>query len=131
MPISKAMNIKGLLGNIWPSNSVRPVDKTERAIKSDSTGDRDANGQQAGGGDPQQHEPMTEEQLQKALEQLRNLPAVKEHNWIVELLVVENKRFAMVKETNGTVIRRIPEQDLWTLQTGNEPGKGQLLKKTA
>jgi uncharacterized FlaG/YvyC family protein len=125
------MNIKGLLGNIWPTNSVRPVDKTERAIKSDSTSDRDANGQQAGGGDSQQHEPMTDEQLQKALEQLRNLPGVKEHNWEVELLIIENKKFAVVKDSGGTVIRRIPELDLWTLPTGNDPGKGQLLKKTA
>jgi len=74
---------------------------------------------------------MTEEQLKKALEELRNLPAIKEHNWQVELSVVENKKFAIVKDINGTIIRRIPELELWTLPKGNEPGKGQLLKKTA
>lgn len=125
------MNIKGLLGNIWPTSPLRPAEKTERAIKADSTSDRDANGQQAQGEEQPQHEPMTEEQLQKALEQLRNLPGVKEHNWLVELSVVENKKFVIVKDVNGTVIRRIPELDLWSLQSGGEPGKGQLLKKTA
>jgi len=125
------MNIKGLLGNIWPISPLRPAEKTERAIKADSTSDRDANGQQAQGEEQPQREPMTEEQLQKALEQLRNLPGVKEHNWLVELSVVENKKFVIVKDVNGTVIRRIPELDLWSLQSGNEPGKGQLLKKTA
>jgi len=115
-----------------PTGPLRPATAPEKAIKSDSTTDRDANGQQAGGGDQQHREPMTDEQLQKALEQLRNLPAIKEHHWTVELVVIENKNFAFVKDSNGTVIRRIPELDLWTLPQGNEPGgKGQLLKKSA
>ncbi|MBS1970027.1 MAG: hypothetical protein JSU04_06950 [Bdellovibrionales bacterium] len=126
------MNIKGLLGNILPTSPIRGASKTERAIKSDSTTDRDANGQQAGGGNQEHREPMTDEQIQKALEQLRNLPGVKDHNWSVELTLIENKKFVLVKDTNGTVIRRIPELDLWTLPAGNDPGaKGQLLKKSA
>jgi uncharacterized FlaG/YvyC family protein len=123
------MNIKGLLGNILPISPIKPG-KTDKAIKSDSTSDRDANGQQAG--QEQQHrEPMSEEQLQKALEHLRNLSGVKEHNWEVELSVIENRKFVIVKDINGTIIRRIPELDLWTLQPDSQPGKGQLLKKTA
>jgi hypothetical protein len=126
------MNIKGLLGNMLPTSPIRGASKTERTIKSDSTTDRDANGQQAGGGNQEHREPMTDEQIQKALEQLRNLPAVKEHGWSVELTLIETKKFVLVKDTNGTVIRRIPELDLWTLPTANEPGaKGQLLKKSA
>lgn len=125
------MNIKGLLGNILPTSPLRPAERTEKAIKSDSTSDRDANGQMAQGGEQEHHEPMSDEQLQKALEQLRNLAAVKEHNWIVELTVIENKKFALVKDINGTIIRRIPELDLWTLPQNGDTGKGQLLKKTA
>ncbi|HEY8272489.1 MAG TPA: hypothetical protein VIG33_16470 [Pseudobdellovibrionaceae bacterium] len=125
------MNIKGLLGNILPTNPIRLIQKTEKTIKSDSTSDRDANGQQAGGGEQQQREPMTEEQLNKALEQVRNLSGVKEHNWSVELSVIENRRFVVVKDISGNIIRRIPELDLWTLPEGNESGKGQIFKKTA
>lgn len=126
------MNIKGLLGNILPTSSIRGASKTERAIKSDSTTDRDANGQEAGGGDQQHREPLTDEQIQKSLEQLRNLAAVKEHNWTVELTIIENKKFVLIKDTSGTVIRRIPELDLWTLPSATDPGaKGQLLKKSA
>ncbi len=126
------MNIKGLLGNMLPTNPIRGASKTERAIKSDSAADRDANGQQAGAGNQQHREPMTDEQIQKALEQLRNFSAIKEHGWLVELFLIENKKFVLIKDTNGTVIRRIPELDLWTLPAGNEPGaKGQLLKKSA
>lgn len=125
------MNIKGLLGNMIPTSPIRAVGKTERTIKSDSTSDRDANGQQAGGGEQQHREPMTEEQIKKALEQLRNLPAIKEHQWLVELSIIENKKFAIVKDNSGTIIRRIPELELWTLPEASELGKGQLLKRTA
>jgi hypothetical protein len=125
------MNIKGLFSNIIPMNPIRPAGKTEKAIKSDATSDRDANGQQASGGEPEHREPMTEEQLSKALEALRNLPAIKEHQWLVELSIVETKRFAIVKDAQGAVIRRIPEIELWTLPNGSDTGKGQLLKRTA
>jgi hypothetical protein len=124
------MNIKGFFSNIMPTIPIRPIGKTERALKSDATSDRDANGQQAGG-EPEHREPMTEEQLQKALEQLRNLPAIKEHRWVVELLKVEDRRFAVVKDVEGTIIRRIPELELWTLPSSTDTGKGQLLKRTA
>ncbi len=125
------MNIKGLFGNILPTGPLRPIAKVEKGIKSDSTSDRDANGQQARGDEQPHHEPMSDEQLQKVLEQLRNLSGVKEHNWSVELSVVENKKFAIVKDTNGNIIRRIPELDFWTLFQGSESGKGQLFKKSA
>ena len=125
------MNIKGLFGaNISPISPIK-AGATQRTIKSDSTSDRDANGQQAGGGEQQQREPMNEEQIQKALDHLKNLPGVKEHNWQVELVIVENKKFVIVKDSNDVIIRRIPELDLWTLESDSLQGKGQLLKKTA
>jgi len=125
------MNIKGLLANILPTTPISSSARAEKAIKSDSTSDRDANGQQAGGGEEQQREPMSDEQLEKALEQLRNLSGVKEHHWKVELCIIENKKFVLVKDINDQIIRRIPELELWTLRSDSQQGKGQLLKKTA
>lgn len=125
------MNIKGLLGpQISPM--VRPTEKVDRAIHSDQTRDRDANGQQTFGEQQQQREPMTDEQLQKALEHLRQLPAVKEHRWTVELMVTADlKKFVLIKDNLGTLIRRIPEIDLWSLTADDQPPKGQLLKRSA
>jgi len=125
-----SMNIKGLISNIIPNTEPR-VDRTERTIKSDSSHDRDANGQQAF--DDQQrkkHEPMTEEQLEKAMDHLRNLPATKEHKWTVSLESETQSRFVLVKDNLGNLIRRIPEEDLWTLPTDNT-SRGQLLKRAA
>ena len=123
------MNIKGLVGNIIP-NEVRGVSRTERAIKSDETHDRDANGQEASSQQQEQREPMTDEQLEKALAHLRNLSSFKEHKWTVQMETNHLGRFAVVKDNLGTVIRRIPELELWTLPSDSEP-RGQLLKKTA
>lgn len=126
------MNIKGLLGaQIIPS--VRATEKVDRAIHSDMTHDRDANGQQLfDGGQGQQKEPMSEEQMEKALESLRNLPAVKEHKWTVQLMKTEDqKRSVVIKDNLGNVIRRIPEQELWSLSFDDQAPKGHLFKKTA
>lgn len=123
------MNIKGLIGNIIPTE-VRGVSRAERTIKSDETHDRDANGQQASGEQQEQHEPMSDEQLEKALAHLRNLPSFKEHKWTVQLETNDSLRFAVVKDNLGTVIRRIPELELWTLPSDND-SRGQLLKKSA
>lgn len=76
---------------------------------------------------------MSDEQLQKALEHLRQLSAVKEHRWTVELVTTDDlKKFVLIKDNLGTLIRRIPEAELWTLKAddGVQP-KGQLLKKSA
>src|SRR5690606_12700428 len=98
--------------------------------QSDSTHDRDANGQQAYQQQEQQREPMSEEQLEKAMEHLRNLPSMKEHKWTVHLENENEVRFVVVKDNLGTVIRRIPELELWTLPADNS-SRGQLLKRSA
>lgn len=124
------MNIKGLLGNT-PSLPVHPVDRLTRAIKSDTAHDRDANGQQAFDQNQKDQSPMSDEQIQKSIEHLKNLPFVKEHNWTIQLIEENGKKFVIVQETGGAIVRRIPEVDLWTLPLDFNDLKGQLLRKTA
>lgn len=124
------MNIKGLLGNAV-TTPVRPTEKVDRTIKSDMSHDRDANGQQTSDQNQKHHEPMSEEMLEKSMEQLRQLPALKEHNWTVELLIENDKKFVVVKDNLSNVIRRIPELEMWTLPLSEGANKGNLFKKTA
>lgn len=125
------MNIKGLVSNIIPNNEVRSVESPGKTIKSDSTHDRDANGQETyQQQSQQQREPMSEEQLENAMNHLRNLAATKEHKWTIDLQVDERGRFVVVLDNLGNVIRRIPELELWSLPTDDSP-RGQLLKKSA
>lgn len=125
------MNVKGLLGSQIPTVPIRPAEKVDRTIHSDMAHDRDANGQQSFGGQGQEHGPMSDEQLKQALEHLRQLAAVKEHKWSVELVLENDKKFVLIKDVLGALIRRIPEADLWTLNIDDQVPKGQLLKKTA
>lgn len=126
-----AMNIKGLIPTIQPSE-VKTIERAGRAIQSDSTHDRDGNGQESYSQQNQgEKPPMTEEQLEKAMEHLRALPSFKEHRWTVELdLDDSGARFVLVKDNLGTLIRRIPELELWTLPSDSSP-RGQLLKRSA
>lgn len=124
------MNIKGLIPNITPDTKVRSVESIGKTIKSDEAHDRDANGQETYSDQQDRREPMNDEQLEKAMEHLQSLPAFKEHKWTVHLEVEESGKFVVVKDNLGTVIRRIPELELWTLPSDNSP-RGQLLKRSA
>ena len=126
------MDIRNAIVSLLPTN-LRKKEPLDRTIKSDNATDRDANGQQPGQEKKEnEHPPMSDEQLKKALDHLRSIPAVKDHNLTIELVTAElGKRFVLLKEPDGKLIRRIPESELWTLQVVKENEKGQLLRKTA
>ncbi len=124
------MNIKGLISNIIPTEA-RTVDRTERVIKFDETQDRDANGQQAYDQNQKDKKPpMTDEQLEKAMDHLRSLTATKEHKWHVKLEVLEGARHVLICDNLDNIIRRIPEVELWSLPS-DQSAKGQLLHRAA
>ncbi len=126
------MDIKGALNAIMPTIP-RVKDVTDKTIRSGSTTDRDGNGQQQYQGQGQKHGPMSEEQFKKAVDYIKGLEAVKEHNLSLEVAEVNGVKIVILKEPDGKVIRRIYEEELWTLQIlkDESPKKGQLLRKTA
>lgn len=128
------MDIKNALNSILPIQ-LQQKPTIDRSIKSGGATDRDANGQMAY--DQQknkQQQPMTEEQFEKALKALKELPAVKDHHLTTEIVMIDGKRFVLLKEPSGKLLRKISENELWTLPTmkDSDPNKkGQLLRKTA
>jgi hypothetical protein len=75
---------------------------------------------------------MSDEQIQKAIAHLKQLPVVKENKWSVQLFVAEDgARFVILKDNLGTLIRRIPEIELWSLPLESPEPKGHLFKRTA
>ncbi len=123
------MDVRNVLGSILPTN-LRKKDPVDRAIKAGGATDRDANGQMPQQ-DKQEHPPMSEEQLQKSIEHLQGHAVVKEHNLTVELVQIQGKNFVLIKEPDGKVLRRIHEDELWSLKDVQENEKGQLLRRTA
>ncbi len=128
------MNIKNYLGAATVSTPTPKVSNIERPIKSsESSPEKDANGQQFYSKQNQKKEKMTDEQFAKAVILLKAKPFMTEMNWLVEIFNDNGLRYAWVKDQEGTTIRKIAEYDLWDVfeTSPAEPNKGQLLKKTA
>lgn len=125
------MDIKRTIGSIHLPNQVKPASPTEKPLQMGSTTDRDANGQMAQGGNQEHHPPMTDEQLQEALEHIKNIQGIKDNNLTVFLLKENDKNFIIVKDPDGKVVRRIPEQELWTLSKFKDSPKAQIFNKVA
>lgn len=130
------MDIKNALNSVLPANSkVRDPLKAENRIKSNNTSDRDGNGQEAYQQQKKDQDtpkrPMTEGELEKALSHLRKLPVVANHGLVLSISVIGQKRFILISEPTGKLVRRIQEQELWSLIQTKDGEKGQLLSKAA
>lgn len=124
------MDIKGLVKPLGPL-STESRERVERTIRSEKSHDRDGNGQQSFAQNGEEHPPMSEEEFQKALNHLKNLPVVKENNLTFVEEFRNGQRFLILKEPSGRVLRRIAESELWTLQVVKDHDKGQLLSRSA
>lgn len=122
------MNIKGLSSLSVPTV---PTQK-EKTIKSDSSHDRDAQGQYFQ--QKKKKQKMTDEQFDQALKILNKKSFMQDMNWTAKKVVKEEIKYAEVTNTSNEVIRTIPEFDMWDLFSDEgsvEKNKGQLLKKVA
>ncbi len=128
------MNIKNLIGFTPVSTPTPKVSGIERPIKSsESSAEKDANGQQFYSKQKQKKNKMSDEQFEKAILLLKEKQFIKDMNWLVEIFEENGFRYAWVKDQAGSSIRRIAEYDLWEMfdSTQQIPNKGQLLKKIA
>lgn len=129
------MNIKGLINPNLISGGIKPsegVQKNERVIKSDTTNERDANGQELYFKNKKKQR-MTKDQFDRALAILNQKPFMVEMKWRAFAVNENDFFFAEVKSEDGTVIRRMSEFDMWELfeEKSVDETKGQLLKKSA
>ena len=126
------MNIKNLLGNSAPITPATSVAKVDRPIQTDSTHDRDANGQEFYQKEKKK-EKMSSEQFEKAIALLREKHFIKEMSWVVLAVYEDDMKYAWVQDSSGKSIRKIAEYEMWDLfeETKNPETKGQLLKRTA
>lgn len=129
------MNIKNLAGNAIINSlpATKGANASEKAIKSEMTHDRDANGQ-AMYQRNKKKEKMSREQAEKAIELLNAKHFMTDMKWVAVLIDEDGFYYAEVKDQTENVIRKIAEFDLWevfeTPVTENTQ-KGNLLKRTA
>jgi len=108
--------------------SVEKVKEASTAIKPHDTAERDADGRQPFGDKRRQ---VTEEELEKILENLRAHPGVVSNNLIVELNTDMPMRILVIKGQDGQVIRRVPETEFYQLLENIDQTNGRLLNKSA
>lgn len=119
------MNIKALTQQIIPLDVVR----AKRDSRSEKTGDRDPNASTDSGGGKNQKHHLSPEELQKAIQHLKDLKGVKDNNLQIRLHQKDGITIVFVEDHLGKVIRRIPESELSQL-TEQDKEKGQLLDKS-
>lgn len=129
------MNIKNFIGTTAVSATTPKVSASSaKPIKSsESSPEKDANGQEFYSKQQRKKERMSDEQFEKAIGILREKQFMKDMSWLVDIFSDNGFRYAWVKDQEGTTIRKIAEYDMWEMFDSNqsEPNKGQLLKKTA
>ncbi len=132
------MDIKNILNAMIPSPG--PVkSRMEKSIKTDSSSDRDANGQRQRQGSGDGRGPLSDSEWVQILQHLKNISAVKEQGWSVERSDLDHRKFVVIKDSEGKVLRRLSERDLSSLLESLTPGggsshqetRGQLLRKQA
>lgn len=116
------MNIKSVTGPIIPQE----LKKIEKRAQ-DSSADRDPTPQSGDG--RSEHHKMDDEELEKALNFLRNLKGVKDNNLQLRVEKNDGTLVVFIEDLAGKVIRRIPETDLWHLTRDTEKSKGNLFDK--
>ncbi len=116
------MNIKSITGNVIPAE-IKKVDKRAQ----DTSADRDPTPQN-GDSKPEYHK-LTDEELEAALNFLKNLKGVQDNNLQLRVEKGDGTLVVFIEDLSGKVVRRIPENDLWLLTRDKEKSKGNLFDK--
>lgn len=122
------MDIKGIVRNLNPLHLTKASETARTHTKSDADNDREGNGQ-AATGEEQKRRPMTPEEIAEAVKYLEGLAGVKDHGLRVRLETKDGVNVVYVEDSDGKVVRRIPEADLASLTANRERKSGHLLNK--
>jgi hypothetical protein len=122
------MNIRSL------SNPVLPVDVVKSGAVRDvkmnvSSEDRDADGRRQEK-EPEKN-PLSEEEMKKALEYLEALPGLKANGLSIEVETSGTMKIFLIKDHNGQIARRIVEWEMRILISDKEKKTGHIFDKSA
>lgn len=121
------MNIRSL-SNSAPIIQPTKVPEVNNAIKPHDTAERDADGRQPFG---ENKRPVTDEELEKIMKDLKAHPGVVKNNLIVELLAENDAKVILIKTQEGQIIRRVPEDQFYQLLDSMDQTNGRLFNKAA
>lgn len=123
------MNIKTLATpSVTPLDSLKNTE-IKKEMRSEESGDRDADGRREPSSG-EQKEALTEEELLQVMQSLREIPGVKEHNLTVRHQFINNHYFFFLEDLQGKTIRRMSTPEAWMVVQSQDQKTGQLLNKT-
>lgn len=122
------MNIRSLT-QLPTVISPTKVTEASNAIKPHDTAERDADGRQPFG--EEKKRPVTPEELEKIIENLKKHPGVIASQLSVELVLEESRQFLVIKSSDGQIIRRVPESDFYQLLDNLDQVSGRIYSKAA
>lgn len=120
------MNIRSLTNPVGVIESVKPGET--RAVRTEvSSEDRDADGKRQE--EEANKDPLTEDELKKALEYLENLSGLKANQLTIEIENSNEYRLILIKDRSGKTIRRMVEWELRSLLVTTDKKTGQIFDK--
>lgn len=122
------MNIRSL-SHLPTVISPTKVTEASQAIKPHDTAERDADGRQPFG--EEKKRPVTQEEIEKIIENLKSHPGVIANNLVIELNEIEQKKFLFIKSQDGQIIRRVPESEFYQLLESLDQSSGRIFNKAA
>ncbi len=111
------IRINKVLGNVFGSAQVRRKDATETAITDRTDQDSPHQQQQQF---QQQHEEPTDEELEKAITEMRASPSFTQTGMAAEIIKTKNGNTVCLKQGGGNVVRVMTASEFMRLKAGAE-----------
>ncbi len=123
-----AMDFKILPKYPIPFQQDHRVENLREGSRLQSATDRDGGGQayQQDQKEEEQRRPLTEEEFQEAVRMIESHPGVKNNHLKVHVTLVGKRRFVVIEDLQGKVVRRIEEEDLGSILHSQEDRPGSL-----
>lgn len=104
--------------------------EANKAIKSNETDEREANGQQPFS-DPESHRSLTDEELNLVLKKIQDSDGIKKSGLLVTFYLENGQKIVKVETPDGQVVRRFVERDLYFFLYQSPDQDVHLVNKTA
>ena len=106
------------------------IEGQKKDIRSSQTADRDANGQQAFGGQAEERA-LSEEELQQVLEKIQNHPGLLANGLVAELVIENDRPWVVIKDPEGQLVKKINQRYLQEYLEQGQAEDFSLVRKTA
>ena len=122
------MNVRTVTNPISPLEKQKVSDSETNVKMNESSQDRDANGQRQQE-DQSDQSPLSEEEKKKAEEYLQNLDSLKISGLNYSFETSGEMKFIIIRDSEGNIVRRIPEYEMRSLIGDKSKTTGQIFHK--